>query len=228
MPLVNEVVIPLKDKDKFNASIPWHDAQFAQYVTDPELPKLIQAVYKIPAPAAPRKDLVQVFLTGVPGLNQPRGVRPAEMIRLNTSIPPSKSPNRLGVLAGDKAGFPNGRRLADDVVDISLQVVEGRLLGAKVASLGDGVNANDKAFGGTFPYVALPSSGSAAKGSGTSTAAAAGGNPRADQLNAGTVADNRPAPPSSALPMVAIGLGALFFGGGSALLLKRRRRIPSA
>jgi hypothetical protein len=224
MPLVNEVVIPLKDKDKFNASIPWHDAQFAQYVTNPELPKLIQAVYKIPAPAAPRKDLVQVFLTGVPGLNQPPNVRPAEMIRLNTSIPPSKNPSRLGVLAGDKAGFPNGRRLADDVVDISLQVVEGRLLGAKVANLGDGVNANDKAFGGSFPYVALPSSGSAAKDS----AASGTGNPRVSQLNAGTVADNRPAPPSSALPMVAIGVGALLFGGASALLLKRRRRLPSA
>ncbi len=156
MPLVNEAVIPLKDKDKFNASIPWHDAQFAQYVTNPELPKLIQAVYKIPAPATPRKDLVQVFLTGVPGLNQPPNVRPAEMIRLNTSIPPSKNPSRLGVLGGDKAGFPNGRRLADDVVDISLQVVEGKLLGAKVDNLGDGVNANDKAFGGTFPYVSLP------------------------------------------------------------------------
>jgi len=84
MPLVNEVVIPVKDKDKFNASIPWHDAQFGQYVTNPELPKLIQGVYKIPAPATPRKDLVQVFLTGVPGLNQPPNVRPAEMIRLNT------------------------------------------------------------------------------------------------------------------------------------------------
>jgi Domain of unknown function (DUF4331) len=228
MPLVNEVVIPLKDKDKFNASIPWHDAQFAQYVTNPELPKLIQAVYKIPAPAAPRKDLVQVFLTGVPGLNQPRGVRPAEMIRLNTSIPPSKNPSRLGVLAGDKAGFPNGRRLADDVVDISLQVVEGRLLGAKVGNLGDGVNVNDKAFGGSFPYVALPSSGSAAKGpAAKGSTASMTGNPRT-QLNAGTVADNKPAPPSSALPMVAIGVGALLFGGGSALLLKRRRRLPSA
>jgi len=159
MPLVNEVVIPRKDKDKFNASVPWKDAQFAKYVTTPELPKLIQAIYGIPAPAEPRNDLVQVFLTGVPGLNQPPKVRPAEMLRLNTSIPPSASPKRLGVLDGDNAGFPNGRRLTDDVVDISLQVVEGELLGKK-NDLGDAVDANDKAFGSAFPYVALPHSGS--------------------------------------------------------------------
>jgi hypothetical protein len=158
-PLVNEVVIPRKDKDKFNASVPWKDAQFAQYVTSPELPRLIQAVYGIPAPAEPRNDLVQAFLTGVPGLNQPPNVRPAEMLRLNTSIAPSASPKRLGVLDGDTAGFPNGRRLTDDVVDIELQVVEGELLGNK-NDLGDGVNANDKQFGTSFPYVALPRSGS--------------------------------------------------------------------
>jgi hypothetical protein len=159
MPLVNEVVIPLRDKDKFNASSPWKDAQFLKYVTNPELPKLIQAVYGIKAPAEPRNDLVSVFLTGVPGLNQPPNVRPAEMQRLNTSIMPSPAPKRLGVLEGDKAGYPNGRRLTDDVVDISLQVVEGELVGSP-NDLGDGVNANDKPFGKTFPYVALPASGS--------------------------------------------------------------------
>jgi hypothetical protein len=159
MPLVNEVVVPLKDKDKFNASSPWKDAQFLKYVTNPELPKLIQAVYGIKAPAEPRNDLVQVFLTGVPGLNQPAGVRPAEMMRLNTSIAPSANPKRLGVLDGDNAGYPNGRRLTDDVVDISLQVVEGELVGSK-NDLGDAVDANDKQFGSSFPYVALPSSGS--------------------------------------------------------------------
>jgi Domain of unknown function (DUF4331) len=159
MPLVNEVVIPRKDKDKFNASVPWKDAQFGRYVTNPELPRLIQSVYGIPAPAEPRDDLVQVFLTGVPGLNQPPKVRPAEMLRLNTSIAPSASPKRLGVLDGDTAGFPNGRRLTDDVVDISLQVVEGELLGKK-NDLGDAVDANDTPFGSVFPYVALPHSGS--------------------------------------------------------------------
>jgi Domain of unknown function (DUF4331) len=230
MPLVNEVVIPLKDKDKFNASKPWNDAQFGQYVTDPELPKLIQGVYKIPAPKAPRNDLVQVFLTGVPGLNQPPNVRPAEMIRLNTSIPPSKNPQRLGVLAGDKAGYPNGRRLADDVIDISLQVVEGKLLGAKIPALGDAVNANDKAFGGTFPYVALPWSGSQVKGSGASTTAAAAGvagNPRVTPMNGGAVTaakDMASKPSSPALAMAGIGVGALFLGGGAGLWLMHRRR----
>jgi hypothetical protein len=159
MPLVNEVVIPSKDKDRFNASSPWKDAQFLKYVTNPELPKLIKAVYGIGAPAEPRNDLVQVFLTGVPGLNQPPKVRPAEMLRLNTTIAPSASPKRLGVLDGDKAGYPNGRRLTDDVVDISLQVVEGELAG-NPNDLGDGVDANDKPFGSSFPYVALPTSGS--------------------------------------------------------------------
>jgi Domain of unknown function (DUF4331) len=234
MPLVNEVVIPLKDKDKFNASIPWNDAQFGQYVTDPELPKLIQGIYKIPAPKTPRNDLVQVFLTGVPGLNQPANVRPAEMIRLNTSIPPSKNPNRLGVIAGDKAGYPNGRRLADDVVDVSLQVVEGKLLGAKIPALGDAVNVNDKAFGATFPYVALPWSGSQVKGSGSATSAAAAsavGNPRVTPMNGGAVtADKEMASKASSpvLAMAGIGVGALFLGGGGALWLMRRRRVPSA
>ncbi|PKV83284.1 DUF4331 domain-containing protein [Streptomyces sp. TLI_146] len=159
MPLVNEVVVPLKDKDKFNASAPWNDADFLPYVTQPELPGLIESIYKIKAPAQPRNDLVSAFLTGVKDLNQPPNVRPAEMIRLNTAIAPSSSPKRLGVLDGDTAGYPNGRRLTDDVVDISLQVVEGELTGAK-NDLGDAVNANDAAFGKSFPYVALPASGS--------------------------------------------------------------------
>ncbi|MBO1331943.1 DUF4331 domain-containing protein [Streptomyces sp. VRA16 Mangrove soil] len=158
-PLVNEVVIPQRDKDRFNASHPWNDADFLPYVTKPELPKLLQAIYKLPAPEEPRNDLVSVFLTGVKGLTQPPHVRPAEMLRLNTSIRPTSSPKRLGVLDGDNAGFPNGRRLTDDVVDIELQAVEGELLGNK-NDLGDAVNANDTRFGSTFPYVALPTSGS--------------------------------------------------------------------
>jgi hypothetical protein len=220
MPLVNEVVIPRKDKDKFNASVPWNDARFGPYVTDPELPKLIQKVYKIPAPKTPRKDLVQVFLTGVPGLNQPPNVRPAEMLRLNTAIPPAKNPNRLGVLAGDKAGFPNGRRLGDDVVDASLQVVEGKLLGAKT-NLGDGVDANDQAFGTSFPYLALPNSGSSVKNAQVKGASA----DRTTQFNARPVADERPAHGSSpVLPIVAIGAGAIFLGGSGAIWWRRRSR----
>ncbi|MER7568170.1 DUF4331 domain-containing protein [Streptomyces sp. NPDC097941] len=158
-PLVNEVVNPLKDKDKFNASSPYDDGQFLKNVTNPELPKLIEAIYKIPAPKEPRNDLVDVFLKGVKGLNQPPYVRPAEELRLNTSIKPTDSPKRLGVLDGDNAGFPNGRRLTDDVIDASLQVVEGELVGSK-NDLGDAVDKNDKDFEKSFPYVALPTEGS--------------------------------------------------------------------
>jgi hypothetical protein len=114
--LVNEVVIGLKDKDGFNASEPSDDVQFLEYVTHPTLPVLIQELFGVPAPAAPRNDLVAVFLTGVPGLNQPEGVRPSEILRLNTEtfpVPPA-SQNPLGVIGGDNAGFPNGRRPGDE------------------------------------------------------------------------------------------------------------------
>jgi len=167
MPLVNEVVVPLAAKDAFNASKPKDDAQFLAGVTNPEVPKLIEAIYGIKAPATPRNDLVQVFLTGVPKANDPalnadadpRRIQPAEEIRLNMAVPPSSNPNRLGFIAGDKAGFPNGRRLGDDVVDIELQVLEGELTG-NPNDLGDGVNANDVSFSKSFPYVGLPNSGS--------------------------------------------------------------------
>ena len=90
----------------------------------------------------------------------PQGkITPSEQLRLNMSTPVTAEPNRLGVIGGDTQGFPNGRRLGDDVIDIALQVVEGELVGS-ANDLGDGVNANDAAFGGTFPYLALPASGS--------------------------------------------------------------------
>jgi hypothetical protein len=229
MPLVNEVVIPLKDKDKFNASIPWHDAQFAQYVTNPELPQLIQKVYNIKAPATPRNDLVQVFLTGVPKLNQPPNARPAELMRLNTSIPPAKDPKRLGVLDGDTAGYPNGRRLTDDVVDISLQAVEGELLGKK-NDLGDGVDANDKVFGHSFPYVALPTSGSSVRG-GVQGASLLGGaktqqrsgSQETTQLNAGKTAAESKDGTSPVVPIVALTAGAAFLTTGLLMWTRRRR-----
>jgi len=134
MPLVNELVIGLPDKDKFNASSPANDAQFLNYVTNPSLPVLLNALFGNAAmvPGTPRNDLVAAFLTGVKGLNQPATVTPSEMLRLNTSTaptPPSKQ-NDLGVLGGDLAGFPNGRRPYDDVVDITLRVAEGALCGA--------------------------------------------------------------------------------------------------
>ena len=122
-PLVNEVVIGLPDKDRFNHSQPKNDGQFADYVTNPSLPVLLQALFGaagVKAPNVyPRADLVQVFLTGVPGLNQPAHVKAAEMLRLNTGtlVTPIAAQKDLGVLAGDAAGFPNGRRPIDDVVD---------------------------------------------------------------------------------------------------------------
>jgi Domain of unknown function (DUF4331) len=134
MPLVNEVVIGLPDKNRFNASDPSRDAQFLTYVTNPTLPVLLNALFGNAAqvPETPRNDLVSVFLTGVKGLNQPANVKPSEMLRLNTAIAPTPpaSQNDLGVLGGDLAGFPNGRRPYDDVVDIALRVVEGALCGA--------------------------------------------------------------------------------------------------
>ncbi len=160
MPLVNEVVIPVGLKDRWNASKPTADGQFLSYVTDPEVARLIEAVYGIAAPATPRNDLVSVFLTGVDGLNMPDGVVASEELRLNMSIDPCSSAcSTLGVIDGDNAGFPNGRRLSDDVLDVALQVVEGVLVGQDTG-LGDGVDANDKSFGSSFPYLALPHSGS--------------------------------------------------------------------
>lgn len=138
-PLVNEVVIGLADKDKFNADFPRNDAQFLTYVTNPTLPVLLNALFGDAAkiPQTPRNDLVAAFLTGVKGLNQPMKVTPSEMMRLNTSIAPTPpaSQNDLGVLGGDLAGFPNGRRPYDDVADIELRVVEGALCG-KIGNCG--------------------------------------------------------------------------------------------
>ncbi len=138
MPLVNEVVIGLPDKDRFNASKPKDDAQFATYVTNPTLPALLATVLNIPGSAPtnlPRNDLVTTFLTGIKGLNQPANVVASEELRLNTSIAavPFAQQNRLGVVGNilasgnDNAGFPNGRRPKDDVVDISLVAVMGGL-----------------------------------------------------------------------------------------------------
>ncbi len=166
-PLVNEVVVPQKLKDAFNFSKPTGDGAFLPLVQDPEVPRLIQAIYGIKAPATPRNDLVSVFLTGVKGLNQPANVTPSEMIRLNMLTPVTRKPNRLGVLGGDKQGFPNGRRLTDDVVDIELQALEGALVGSP-NSLGDGVNQHSgPSFEKNFPFVGLPTAGSAV-GGGTS------------------------------------------------------------
>ncbi|MEO7337372.1 MAG: DUF4331 domain-containing protein [Caldimonas sp.] len=189
MPLVNEVVIGLPDKDRFNASKPQDDAQFASYVTNPTLPALLEIALALPNTAPtnfPRTDLVTTFLTGIKGVNQPATVTPSEMLRLNTSIAavPFAQQNRLGivgnVLAGgsDNAGFPNGRRPKDDVVDISLVAVMGGLcvangdtdafklgadckpsavpLGATAFKLHDAVDQAVVPLLTTFPYLNTP------------------------------------------------------------------------
>jgi hypothetical protein len=164
-PLVNEVVIPRGTKDVFNSLEPTADAAALSFVTDPEVPKLLGALFGVQSPPAPRNDLVTIFLKGIPGVNQPPGVTPSEMLRLNVAIPPTANPNPLGVIGGDAQGFPNGRRLADDVVDIALRVMAGATpltpsFNAGInAQLGDGVNQNDKAFLAVFPYVAAPQPG---------------------------------------------------------------------
>lgn len=177
-PLVNEVVVPLKYKDAFNALPPELDhtvTPVVNAVKDPIVPKLIQKIYGIPAPATPRNDLVEIFLTGIckacgpikADLNSQllnadtdkRAFLPAEELRLNMSVKPAAHPNRLGVLAQDLAGFPNGRRLNDDVVDIELQALEGAAQTGKIVpglAAGDRVNTPYRQPGSTFPYVALP------------------------------------------------------------------------
>jgi hypothetical protein len=177
-PLVNEVVVPTGLKDAFNSISPDKDAGIqavVDRVTNPEVAQLLQAIYNVPAPQTPRDDLVQIFLSGIStkmgpiqaDLNSqllnadvnPSQFRLSEMLRLNLGTAITAQPNRLGVLAQDLQGYPNGRRLGDDVVDISLQAVAGAArTGQLVDALatGDKVDVNDQAFGNTFPYVALP------------------------------------------------------------------------
>lgn len=160
-PLVNEVVIPLARKDAFNASHPFRDVQFLDFVLDPEPARLLNALFGVPVPSAPRTDLFEVFLTGIAGLNQPPDVVPSEQMRLNVAIAPTPASqqDRMGVLGGDLAGHPNGRRVGDDTVDIALQVVAGLLVDGTGAGLGDGVDGNDVPYLERFPYLGTPHPG---------------------------------------------------------------------
>lgn len=195
-PLVNEVLIPLGMKDRFNASLPGTDAQFLPFVLDPEPARLIGYAGSPPAfdlyptfnaPAPPRNDVATVFLTGIPNLNlqtdqvgngvaaftnQPADTVPQERLRINLGIAATPgtasaagTANRLGFLGGDNGGFPNGRRVGDDVVDIELRVLAGATPFTPAFNvapnnvLGDGVNTNDRPYRTTFPYLATPWSG---------------------------------------------------------------------
>ena len=174
-PLVNEVVVPLGAKDLWNGSNPVDDAQFANGVANPELGNLLKALYGVKVPpqgdfgsATQRDDLEAIFLTGIPGLTKSFVAKPSEELRLNVAVPPAANPNNLGVVGGDKAGYPNGRRLADDVTDISIKAVAGAAYplfhpeftpDPLAAQLGDGVDSNDVPFRSSFPYLALPFAG---------------------------------------------------------------------
>jgi Domain of unknown function (DUF4331) len=163
-PLINEVLIPTELKDKWNASTPDKDKQFEQYYSSPILAKLLNQLYPQFGPFQEnnRSDLVAVLLTGLkePNLNFTGDTR-ADELRLNLAIAPTASVgqgNRLGVIGGDLAGWPNGRRLEDDVIDIAERAVGGVLIGHPLP-LGDGVNENDVSYMTSFPYQADPFSG---------------------------------------------------------------------
>jgi len=273
-PLVNEVVLPAGLKDAFNGLTPSKDATIPEVVarvTDPELPKLIEGIYGVPAPAGPRNDLVEIFLTGIAKgaptldgsaapiqadlnshvLNADKGqIQPSEMLRLNTSIKPTAEPNRLGVLGGDLQGFPNGRRLGDDVIDISIQAVEGAAQTGKLVdalAAGDKVDANDVDFLTQFPYVALPGNVTAADAVGApaklaSDGATSGSSTEGAQGSGGTAGSGAETSEVEVQPTAASsdwtndlmalglagGLGAVVFAGAVAMWFRRRRAAVRA
>ena len=263
-PLVNEVVVPAGLKDTFNATPPDRDAKIpalVKRVTNPEVPQLIQKIYNLPAPATPRNDLVEIFLTGITtkaggpikaDLNSqlnnadvPAGkFTPSEQLRLNLSVPVTAQPNRLGVLGGDLQGFPNGRRLTDDVVDIELQALEGAAQTGKLVdalAAGDKVDANNQQFGGKFPYVALPNTASVNSAGGMAAAqpqSAGSGTPDVEQSSGAVAApagNETPGKTWMTKPVAyatgATSLGALILAAGLFTFLRRRRParvLPSA
>ena len=156
-PLINEVVIPTGLKDLWNRTRPAQDAQFEKYYTTPILAAVLNKLYKLGVPTTGRSDLVAVLGTGIPKVTF-TGNTFADELRINLAIPPSAHPNRMGVLGGDNAGFPNGRRLGDDVIDIEEQAVAGFLVGKKIP-LGDGVNRDVDGTFSHFPYVMTPHGG---------------------------------------------------------------------
>ena len=182
-PLFNEVIVPMAMKDRWNRVDPSNDNQFAQFVLNPELARLLPVLYPgvfphLAAYTKPRADLAAILLTGipagvVPGFQNFTGTRQADLLRLNLAIPPSPNPNPLGLVAGDPAGFPNGRRLLDDVVTVELRAVAGLTIplvdpsfspDGAASLIQDGTalppaSNNLPAFLNTFPYVPLPGGG---------------------------------------------------------------------
>ena len=170
-PLINELIIGTGDKDKFSMSEPKADAQFASYFLDPLLARVINAAYAgaVPIPTPPRNDLLPLVVYKAPicpGCTDAQSGPVADLLRLNTGIPATAKANRkrLGFIVGDKAGFPNGRRVSDDVTDIAARAVVGILAGAPFNQfpnnrIGDGTNSNDRPYQETFPYVAFANDG---------------------------------------------------------------------
>jgi hypothetical protein len=238
-PLVNEVIIPLGQKDRFNRTQPKDDAtNYGKYVLEPELAAVLNALFpgQVNAPEKNRTDIVQAVLQGVPGLNAfpgDAGKNATDTLKINLGTPPTASPNRLGVLGGDNAGYPNGRRLTDDVVDIDLQVVAGALKGNMVP-LGDGVNQNDVQSLSEFPYVAPPKPGAnpdAAYGSQLKAIANADGTdtlPSYSATGAGGSGGGDGGGPS-AIVWVLIGAGVLVLAGlGYRVIRGRGKRVATA
>ncbi len=183
MPLVNEVVIPLGHKDFWNTQTPDGDSQFAKYVANPELAGLLPVLYPgvfpnlaaLNAAKTARADLEAILLTGIPSGVVPNftnftGSVQADMLRLNTSIPPSNNPNILGLIGGDPAGFPNGRRVFDDVVSVELRAIAGATVplvdpsftpDGAASQLSDGLTPSSLGmpFLDTFPYMGVPFDG---------------------------------------------------------------------
>ncbi|MGH9164172.1 MAG: DUF4331 domain-containing protein [Acidimicrobiales bacterium] len=179
IPLVNEVLIPLGLKDRWNATDPVDDAQFFPNILDPEPTRLIGALYdeayvdkatKVPPGGqANRPDLIKLLTGQLIGLSAPNALPPADLLRLNLAVAADTTDQnamagRLGALTGDTKGFPNGRRLRDDVVDIELRVLSGLLLGAPYDDganplLTDGVDASDRPLLNVFPYAGTPING---------------------------------------------------------------------
>ncbi|MDK3258576.1 DUF4331 domain-containing protein [Blastococcus capsensis] len=276
-PLVNEVVVPVGLKDAFNSIDPAADVEAAggavvARVLEPEVPRLIEAIYGIPAPPTPRYDLFEVFLTGIvksdvvdvdgdPATENPINVnlnsqalnaaadpsafQPSEMLRLNMSITgptgldgkPLSSASRLGVIGGDIQGFPNGRRLTDDVVDIELLALEGiydvtnvpedREAAFEALRKGDKVDSNDNGFSGTFPYLPGPNTRAVNRGGGTgadrnvapsSAVAAPGGSAPGGSAGSGV----QPVAGQTLLPALTGSAAVLLIGAGAASLIRSR------
>jgi hypothetical protein len=162
-PLINELIIGTGSKDTWSMSVPANDSQFASFDLDPLLARVLNAIYGIAIPTPPRTDLLPLVTYAPPIAAPGTPAGPiADMLRLNTGVAPTpmNSRKRLGLLAGDAAGFPNGRRVSDDVTDIAARAVAGILAGPQYNyPIGDGVNTNDVPYQETFPYVAWAQSG---------------------------------------------------------------------